>query len=181
MPNILIERNKITSSDIATGFGTLEQVRGGLTVTKTLVNAHNIPHTADISIGDKIDELDNNITNLSDTLEKVLSYMSGLDTYPLKVNTQTLKSTTTPSNYPNSVDNSVDSNTVDLIARHLVLNNGTLEVFARRFNWSDATHNYRLFAVYTEHSLFYLAPPPDQILAVFRQDSTLNDEFIRLS
>ena len=41
-----------------------------------------------------IDKLDNNITNLSDTLEKVLSYMSGLDTYPLKVNTQTLKSTT---------------------------------------------------------------------------------------
>ena len=30
MPNILIERNKITSGDIATGFGTLEQVRGGL-------------------------------------------------------------------------------------------------------------------------------------------------------
>ena len=82
--------------DIATGFGTLpEQVRGGLTVTKTLVNAHNIPYTADIIVlVITIDKLDNNITNLSDTLEKVLSYMSGLDTYPLKVNTQTLKSTT---------------------------------------------------------------------------------------
>jgi microcystin-dependent protein len=67
MIQINVTRNLIGIEDLLTGVGTVDQVRGAGTATTpiTKINAQNFPYDADLSLGEKLDELETLARSLS--------------------------------------------------------------------------------------------------------------------